>query len=148
MSIKYQEQVDVCHTYPVVTICGSMTAADEMLQIARSLSCQGYAVFVPVVTLRPEQQDSALRVMLDRMHRAKIEISDVVVVAMSKDKRPGDSTLAEIEYALELGKPIKLMMHFVNSAVMNMDNDEWREFVRTERESERPGNSAGGGGIG
>ncbi|MDF3280885.1 hypothetical protein [Gordonia sp. N1V] len=131
-------------TYPIVTICGTMKLYRQMLTVADELTRQGAIVLMPftrkcdnswavhsrVKTL--SQRDGrtydpdAIHLNatpiadgdLDRMHRTKIGMSDLVVVVTdftdhvmvsdSLDLYFGESTTAEIEFARELGKPIKL----------------------------------------
>lgn len=87
--------------FKVTTICGSMRFYDRMLKVAERLTAEGHVVLMPFVTIAADQQhDSEAKVMLDRMHRQKIDMADVVVVVTDPETRyVGDSTRSEIQYA-------------------------------------------------
>lgn len=91
--------------FPVVTICGSMRFRDEMLLAAQKLSIQGYIVLAPFVTFVGEEQSSASKEMLDRMHFRKIDMSNCIFV-VNVDGYIGASTQNEVDYARRGGKLI------------------------------------------
>lgn len=90
----------------VVTICGSMRFAKEMIKITETLELQkGYAVIQCVYTVdnkRLFEEDSAL---LDKIHKKKIDISDAIYV-VNIGGYIGASTKDEIEYARAHGKQV------------------------------------------
>lgn len=83
--------------FPVVTICGSMRNYPFMLAAAAEFTGKGFIVIMPHVITRPGEP-TALKTMLDDMHRSKIARSDAILVVGT----PGRSTLREIDYADEL----------------------------------------------
>lgn len=88
--------------FPIVTICGSMRYYKAMLVIARDETIRGSIVLMPFVTnyIGGKPPDDIKR-MLDEMHRAKIDLSDSIIVVGS---HIGESTQNEIEYAKSLSK--------------------------------------------
>lgn len=98
--------------HDVVVLCGSMRFADLMVEIAIEESVLRRAlVLKPDVNMKiahPLWADpakaEALKVRLDKQHRQKILLADLVIVV---GDYIGDSTRAEITYARELGKPIR-----------------------------------------
>ena len=90
----------------VVTICGSLRFAKEMMKIATQLQLEkGYAVIQCVYNpdgLRFEGVDAA---KLDKIHRKKIDVSDAIYV-VNIDGYIGNSTKNEIEYAIKNGKEV------------------------------------------
>lgn len=90
-------------SYDVVTICGSMRYFPRMLAVAAQLTEQGWIVLMPFTVA---EEESLSKLMLDGMHRAKIDMSRGIVVV---GKHIGKSTKAEIEYAIEHGKTVRHM---------------------------------------
>jgi hypothetical protein len=90
--------------FPVRTICGSMRYAEMMLDVARHETANGVIVLMPFVAdyIGGQPADARKR-MLDEMHRAKIDLSECIVVVGS---HIGESTASEIAYAQETGKPV------------------------------------------
>lgn len=90
----------------VVTICGNMRFADDMIKIALDLELKkNFAVLQCVYNLddtKSEQMDFDL---LDSIHKKKIDISDAIYV-VNIDGYIGDSTKNEIAYALKNGKEV------------------------------------------
>lgn len=90
----------------VVTICGSLRYANEMMKIATQLQLEkNYAVIQCVYNpdgLRFEGVDAA---KLDKIHRKKIDVSDAIYV-VNIDGYIGNSTKNEIEYAMKNGKEV------------------------------------------
>lgn len=132
-------------TYPIATICGTMKLFDAMLTVADELTRQGSIVLMPFVRKGTnslsvqrniEQLISATGVdydveggrhlnatpisddELDRQHRAKIDMADLVIVVtdftdhiMVSDSHElyfGKSTQAEMDYTRSLGTPLRL----------------------------------------
>lgn len=86
--------------YPVVTICGSMRYFDRMIEIAGDLTGQGFIVLMPFVK---KGEGSTDIVMLDDMHKRKIDMSEAIYVVGS---HIGESTSSEMTYAGRAGKRI------------------------------------------
>jgi adenylylsulfate kinase-like enzyme len=96
-------------TFPITTICGSMRFYREMLELAKHLSREGYIVLMPFVTVLDRDQKEPSKVMLDKMHFAKIDLSDSIhVVTQNPEERYyiGESTRNEINYARRCGKSV------------------------------------------
>jgi len=90
--------------YKVVTICGSMRYYNLMLEVAQDLTGQGYIVLMPFVK---KGEGSTDIIMLDDMHKRKIDMSSGIVVVGS---HRGESTISEIEYAKQQKKDIILCL--------------------------------------
>ncbi|MCD5003417.1 hypothetical protein IV487_13185 [Enterococcus saccharolyticus] len=89
----------------VLTICGSMRYAKEMIQIATELELRkGYAVIQCVYPSEGMCQETDFA-KLDQIHKKKIAISDGIYV-VNIDGYIGTSTRNEIAYALENGKEV------------------------------------------
>lgn len=113
--------------YETVTICGSMEMYPEMLLAAQELTLQGAIVLLPFVVkdsdmstgqrARQHEVERALpdgidlHIFLDAMHREKIDRADRVVVVTNYQNYIGDSTRAEVTYAIEAGKDITFMKY-------------------------------------
>lgn len=115
--IKYMVERDLAflmeykrrHEKPkVITICGSLKFQDKQMEVAEKLELEGNAV-IPVIYPPPNfHKDSYTQKqgeMLDKMHKAKIDISDAIYV-VNVGGYVGSSTKSEIEYAKKTGKEI------------------------------------------
>lgn len=90
--------------YPVITICGSMRYYDDMLKAAETLTAHGYVVLMPFVADYADgQPEDDRKVMLDEMHRQKIDMSDAIVII---GEHRGESTVRESNYAFLKRMPI------------------------------------------
>lgn len=99
--------------YKVITLCGSTKFKDELLKVQKQLTLEGNIVisvgffehadgeFENIIT--PE-----IKVMFDDMHKRKIDMSDEIYV-INRNGYIGESTKAEIEYALETGKMVNYL---------------------------------------
>ena len=95
----------------VIAICGSTRFMQEMTDIDRELTWDGFIVVKPGCNMKdphplwadPAQAEGGKK-RLDDLHRAKIRLADVVIVV---GDYVGDSTRAEIAYARSLGKPVR-----------------------------------------
>jgi hypothetical protein len=89
-------------TYPVITVCGSMRYYKEMLDAAVMMTRNGWIVLMPFDT---SYKDGIIaddvKVMLDDMHRRKIDMSSAIIVI---GEHRGKSTTGQIEYARAQGK--------------------------------------------
>ena len=90
--------------FPVATICGSLRYYPAMLQLAEYLTSQGHIVLMPhVANYAGGKPSDELKVMLDRMHLAKIDMAQYVYIVGS---HIGNSTREEIEYSESHDKTI------------------------------------------
>ena len=95
----------------IVVICGSTRFMTEMNQADLRETRAGRIVVKPGGDEKSPRELSsdpaeaeALKVRLDKLHRAKIRLADEVLVV---GDYIGDSTRAEIAYARSLGKPVR-----------------------------------------
>lgn len=96
--------------YKVITLCGSTKFKNEFMQAQKELTLKGYIVIsVGLFGHADKEYDKvitdSIKVMLDDMHRKKIDMSDEIMV-INKDGYIGRSTRNEIEYARLQGKKI------------------------------------------
>ena len=94
--------------YPVITLCGSTKFKDDFLDIQKMLTLEGYIVLSVGVFGHSGDDLQGLKVMLDDMHKRKIDLSDEIFV-INKDGYIGESTRSEIEYAMTHGKKIRYL---------------------------------------
>lgn len=91
----------------IITVCGSLRFMKEMMEITEKMELQGNCVLSPIYPTKPDKdaytENEAL--MLDKMHKEKIKISDAILV-VNVDNYIGNSTKSEIEFAKSLGKEI------------------------------------------
>ena len=110
--------------YKVVTLCGSTRFKEEFLEAQKRLTLEGNIV-ISVGLFGHSGDDevwdgmdegalSKTKVMLDDMHKRKIDMSDGIFV-IDVGGYIGDSTRSEIEYAKVMGKEVrywsKLLTH-------------------------------------
>ena len=96
---------------PVVTICGSTRFEQEIIEARKQWTLRGYIVLGPELFGHGSDSmrvDDELKQKLDQLHRDKIEMADIVYV-VNPGGYIGTSTLAEIKYAISLGKDIQYM---------------------------------------
>ena len=90
----------------VVTICGSMRYAKEMMTIAEDLELKNkYAVLQCIYPSIDKEYTKEEEDILDEAHKKKIDISDGIYV-VNINGYIGSSTKKEIEYATKTGKEI------------------------------------------
>lgn len=94
--------------YKVITLCGSTRFKNEFLEIQKQLTLKGNIVIS--VGLFGHSGDNEVwsddvKIMLDDMHKRKIDMSDEIFV-INKNGYIGSSTKSEIEYAKTTGKTI------------------------------------------
>lgn len=90
----------------VVTICGSMKFAKEMIDIAGELEKkQGWVVIQCIYNLNPSEISEAEMKNVVDAHWKKIDISDAIYV-VNIDGYIGTATTNEIEYAKLKGKEV------------------------------------------
>lgn len=95
----------------IVAICGSTRFMDQMTEADVHETAAGNIVVKPGCNMKQPHpiwadplEAEALKVRLDDLHRAKIRLADQVLVV---GDYIGLSTTAEIQYAQQLGKPIR-----------------------------------------
>lgn len=90
----------------IITICGSYRYFNKMLKIALELELKGNCVLTPIsLTKSKDSYSKDDFIMLGKMHKEKIRISDAIYV-VNIDGYIGDSTKSEIDFANSLGKEI------------------------------------------
>ncbi len=89
----------------VITVCGSMKFKDEMVKVAHEYALKGNCVLFPLMELSKDDITETEINYLKNAHFKRIELSDLIIV-VNKDNYIGDSTKAEIDFAIELGKEV------------------------------------------
>ena len=102
--------------YPVVTLCGSTRFKDEFMRVQKELTLKGYIVISvglfghsgddEVWEGMDEDALTQTKLMLDDMHKRKIDMADEVYFIDVKGYM-GESTKSEFEYAKANHKIIK-----------------------------------------
>ena len=99
----------------IITVCGSLKFLKEMMIITEKLELEGNCMLSPIYPTKPDKdaytEEEAL--MLDKMHKEKIKISDAILV-VDVNNYIGTSTKSEIEFAKSLGKEIIYYSDLVN----------------------------------
>lgn len=101
--------------YKVVTLCGSTRFKDEFYQVQKELTLKecivisvglfGHSGDEEVWESMDEGTITKTKIMLDDMHKRKIDMADEIFVIDVNDYI-GESTKSEIEYAKKHNKPI------------------------------------------
>ncbi len=91
----------------IVTVCGSLRFIKEMMDITEKMELQGNCMLTPIYPTNPDKDayTESEAVMLDKMHKEKIKLSDAILV-VNVDNYIGNSTKSEIEFAKSLNKEI------------------------------------------
>ncbi|WP_228819255.1 hypothetical protein [Nocardia transvalensis] len=84
---------------------------EQMLEESARLTAAGIIVLAPFCVVAPEDQTGEKKVLLDELHRRKIDMSDRIVVVTDDTLYCGESTSAEIDYAAAHGKAIEWAVH-------------------------------------
>lgn len=96
----------------IVTLCGSTRHWDALVEANARETLDGKMVLAPGVDMKTRHhwsdpgEAAQVKQKLDVLHRAKIRTADEVLV-VNEGGYIGESTRAEIAYALSLGKPIR-----------------------------------------
>lgn len=91
----------------IIAVCGSLRFMKEIMEITEKMELQGNCMLSPIYPTNPDKDaytDEEV-LMLDKMHKEKIKISDAILV-VNVNNYIGSSTKSEIEYAKSLGKEI------------------------------------------
>lgn len=104
--------------YKVITLCGSTRFKDEFLAAQKKLSLEGNIVIsvglfghsgdAEVWENMDEGTMTRTKVMLDDMHKSKIDMADEIFV-INVGGYIGESTRSEIEYAKKHGKTVNYL---------------------------------------
>lgn len=104
--------------YKVVTLCGSTKFKDEFMEAQKRLTLEGNIVISvglfghagdrEVWEGMEEDTLTKTKVMLDDMHKRKIDMADEIYV-INVGGYIGSSTKSEIEYAKETGKAVRYL---------------------------------------
>lgn len=95
--------------YKVITLCGSTRFKNEFMEVQKELTLMGYIVIsVGLFGHSGDIITDEQKVMLDDMHKQKINMADEIFV-INKGGYIGDSTKSEIEYAEKAKKPIRYL---------------------------------------
>lgn len=98
--------------YKVITLCGSTRFKNEFIEVQKELTLMGYIVIsVGLFGHSGDIITDEQKVMLDDMHKRKIDMADEIFV-INKDNYIGDSTKSEIEYAEKNKKPIRYLCNY------------------------------------
>ena len=97
--------------FNVITLCGSTRFKEQFVEVQKRLTLEGNIVIS--VGLFGHSGDNEVwnegtKVMLDRMHLAKIDLADEIFV-INVDNYIGDSTRNEIAYAKSKGKRVNFL---------------------------------------
>lgn len=104
--------------YKVITLCGSTRFKDEFIKAQKRLTLAGNIVIsvglfghagdAEVWDGMDEGTLSETKLMLDDMHKRKIDMADEIFV-INVGGYIGDSTRSEIEYAENTGKTVRYL---------------------------------------
>ena len=95
--------------YKVITLCGSTRFKEDFERVNRELTLLGNIVIsVGCFGHAGDTFTEEQKVMLDDIHKRKIDMSDAIYV-INKDGYIGASTRSEIKYAIAHGKQVILM---------------------------------------
>jgi hypothetical protein len=98
--------------YKVITLCGSTRFKDEFIAEQKRLTLEGNIVISVGLFGHTGDEEVWLeetKVMLDDMHKRKIDLADEIFV-INVGGYIGSSTRSEIEYALNTGKTVKYLV--------------------------------------
>ncbi len=98
--------------YKVITLCGSTRFKDEYMRVQKELTLKGYIV-ISVGLFGHSGDDEVwtkgVKLMLDDMHFAKIDMADEIFV-INPGGYIGSSTSNEIAYAKKCGKKVNYLV--------------------------------------
>lgn len=104
------ERAEARFTAPIVCMCGSTRFKQSWIAENARLTGEGNIVLAVGLWGHHERQhpDEQTKAMLDNLHKRKIDLCDWVWV-LDVGGYIGDSTRSEIEYAEELGRPVRYL---------------------------------------
>jgi hypothetical protein len=104
--------------YKIITLCGSTRFKDEFMEAQKKLTLAGNIVISvglfghsgdgEVWEGMGEDALTKTKIMLDDMHKRKIDLSDEIFV-VNVGGYIGESTKSEIEYAERTGKTVRYL---------------------------------------
>ena len=104
--------------YKVITLCGSTRFKDAFMQAQKKLTLEGNIVISVGLFGHSGDQEvwegmsedtmTQTKIMLDDMHKRKIDMADEIFV-INVGGYVGESTRSEIEYAESVGKPVRYL---------------------------------------
>lgn len=104
--------------YKVITLCGSTRFKNEFMEAQKRLTLEGNIVISvglfghagdkEVWEGMDEDTLTQTKIMLDDMHKRKIDMADEIFV-INVGGYIGDSTRSEIAYAIEHGKVVRYL---------------------------------------
>ena len=104
--------------YPVITLCGSTRFKNEFMEVQKRLTLKGnivisvglfgYSGDAEVWENMDKGTLTKTKVMLDDMHKCKIDMADEIFV-INVGGYIGDSTHSEIDYAKAHGKRVNYL---------------------------------------
>lgn len=105
-------------SYKVITLCGSTRFKDAFMETQKRLTLEGNIVISvglfghsgdqEVWEGKSEDAITATKLMLDDMHKRKIDMADEIYV-LNVGGYIGSSTRSEIEYAKAHNKPVRYL---------------------------------------
>lgn len=98
--------------YKVITLCGSTRFRDEFIAEQKRLTLEGNIVISVGLFGHagdPEVWREQTKIMLDDMHKRKIDLADEIFV-INVGGYIGESTRSEIEYAIMTGKAVRYLV--------------------------------------
>lgn len=101
----------------IITVCGSLRYANEMMEITEKMELQGNCMLVPIYNPNKASKDDFTEeeaLMLDKMHKERIKLADTILV-VNVDNYIGSSAKSEIEFAKSLGKEIIYYTDIINN---------------------------------
>ena len=104
--------------YKIITLCGSTRFKDDFMRVQKELTLQGNIVISvglfghsgdnEVWENMSEGELTKTKIMLDDMHKRKIDLADEIYV-INKNGYIGESTKSEIEHAIKTNKKVNYM---------------------------------------
>lgn len=101
------------NNFPIITLCGSTKFKKEFIAVQKELSLKGYLVITVGLfghSGDKEVWDDGIKVMLDTMHKHKIDLAEAIFV-INPNNYIGESTRSEIEYAKKNNKSIYYLIN-------------------------------------
>lgn len=100
----------------VITVCGSLRFKKEIMEVTEQMELLGNCMIAPIYPTNPDKDAYTEEevVMLDKMHKEKIKLSDAILV-VNVGNYIGSSTKSEIEFAKTLNKEIIYYTDIINT---------------------------------